>query len=123
MSDFTFRDFFILIGGGGTFVGIFIWIGIALQMSSKKTQLLEYFARSEHLPQMSGVQGRVGFVWSVAFLVAFPRRSIRRGKLSADDFKNCPEALKRKLVIMQWVWIGLVSSFALAFAIIKLTEY
>jgi hypothetical protein len=72
---------------------------------------------------MSGVQGRVGFVWSVAFLVAFPQRSIKRGKLNSDDYRDCPYTLKRKLVVIQWVWIGLMIWFVLSCVTIKLAEW
>lgn len=126
MMDFTVREIFILFGGGGIFLGMFIWLGVMLHMAyTKKDILLEHFKNSSICAPMkhSGLMGRLRFIGGVSALVTFPRIHLKHGRASAEDLGNCPAPLKRKLVILQWAGIVLISLLILLWGIGKIADW
>lgn len=56
----------------------------------------------------SGPWGKLLLVGSISSVLAFPKTYLKRGKISPDDLHKFPLALKRKLVILQWVGLTLL---------------
>lgn len=58
--------------------------------------------------QYSGAWGRVMRIGRISGYVTFSTFYIKRGILSADDLKELPASLKRKLIALQWIGIILL---------------
>lgn len=66
--------------------------------------------------EYSGVWGRIMIIGRISGCVTFSTFYIKRGILSADDLKELPASLKRKLIALQWIGIILlIVMFGLAF--------
>jgi hypothetical protein len=52
-------------------------------------------------------------VGGISFVVAFPHFFLKHGILDAEDIRNLPLHLRRKLVALQWGFIGVFISMAL----------
>ncbi|WP_339478426.1 hypothetical protein [Pseudomonas sp. RL_5y_Pfl2_73] len=95
--------------------GIFIWIGMCLYLAYKKMDLI-----LDHLKNCSAVMtiaslrhggpwGKLMLVGGISGLITFPNFYLKRGGLSAEDINTFPASLKRKLVVLQWCVIALLS--------------
>ena len=100
-------------------VCMFVWIGIALHMAYTKMDLM-----LEHLKNCSAIMNRAplrhGGPWGklllmggISGIVTFPGFYLKRGELSAEDLNSFPAPLKRKLALIQWSVIGLLSAMTL----------
>lgn len=100
---------------GGIVLGIIAWIGFALHMAYTQMDLM-----LDHLTNCPAVMARApcrnGGPWGKLLLVGglsgiitFPNGLLKRGQLSAEDLRTFPALLKRKLAILQWSVIGLLS--------------
>lgn len=96
------------------FAGIFIWIGVCLHLAYTKQQLmLGHLKNSSVLNTLTalshgGPWGKLVSVGSISGIVTFPNLYIKRGLVSPEDLRHFPATLKRKLVILQWLGIGLL---------------
>lgn len=108
------------------FAGIFIWIGVCLHLAHTKMELmLSHLKSSSMLSALAplrhgGPWGKLVLVGSISGALTFPRFYLKRGSVSAEDLHNFPASLKRKLVILQWIGIGLLSVMLSFGAAIKL---
>ena len=102
------------------FGSIFVWIGIALHLSYTKMDLM--LAHLKNCPAVmirapfkdGGPSGRLFVQGAIMGLMTTPRLYLRDGGASAEDLKNFPADLKRKLIILQWTsWIILLVMFGL----------
>jgi hypothetical protein len=104
---------------GLVLVGVFIWIGVALHLAYTKIDVL-----LNHLKNCSAIMSRAplryGGPWGhllliggISGIVTFPSFYLKRGELSSEDLRNLPEALKRRLVVLQFSVIGLLIAMAL----------
>ncbi|MGY2292473.1 hypothetical protein ACW9H6_22200 [Pseudomonas sp. SDO528_S397] len=95
------------------FAGIFIWIGVCLHLAYTQMDLM-----LAHLKNCSAIMSRAplrhGGPWGkllliggISGIVTFPGFYLKRGGMSVEDLENLPAPLKRKLLIIQWVGIGL----------------
>jgi hypothetical protein len=112
--------------GASIILGLFILMGVMLHMAyTKEDVLLEYFKNSSVSAPMkhSGLMGRLRFIGGVSALVTFPRIHLKHGRVSAEDLSNCPAPLKRKLVILQWAGIVLMSLLTLLWVIGKIVGW
>lgn len=100
-------------------VCMFVWIGIALHMAYTKMDLM-----LEHLKNCSAIMnqaplrhggpwGKLLLIGGISGIVTFPGFYLKRGGLSAEDLNNFPAPLKRKLALIQWSVIGLLSAMTL----------
>ncbi|WP_443501524.1 hypothetical protein [Pseudomonas helleri] len=64
-----------------------------------------------HLTQLrkGGPWGKLLLVGSISGIVTFPSFYVKRGRVCLDDLSTFPILLKRKLVILQWGGIVLLS--------------
>ena len=111
MSVSTADKIFLCISLSG-FGGIFVWIGIALHLSYTKMDLM--LAHLKNCPAVmirapfkdGGPSGRLFVQGAIMGLMTTPRLYLRDGGASAEDLKNFPADLKRKLIILHrtgWV--------------------
>lgn len=109
-------EFFFGYLCGAVLLGVFAWIGIALRIAYTKMDLmlrhLESSSVITNLNQLrqGGPWGKLLLVGSIAGVVTFPGFYVKRGRVSVDDLSTFPMLLKRKLVILQWAGIVLLSS-------------
>nr|WP_180205843.1 hypothetical protein [Pseudomonas sp. SbOxS1]NYU06010.1 hypothetical protein [Pseudomonas sp. SbOxS1] len=101
---------------GVMLVGLYIWIGITLYLGyTKGEEMSAYFKRSSSLITLytnkhKGPFGKLQLVGGIAGVVTFPRFFIKRGIASAEDVENFPLPFRRKLIILQWSVIGLLTT-------------
>jgi hypothetical protein len=97
------------------FGGMFVWIGIALHLAYTKMDLM--LAHLKNCPAVmirvflinTGPWGRLHVFGLIMGLMVMPHFFLRDGGVSAEDLKNFPVDLKRKLVILQWAsWVLLL---------------
>ena len=111
MSVSTADKIFLCISLSG-FGGIFVWIGIALHLAYTKMDLM--LAHLKHCPAVmirapfkdGGPSGRLFVQGAIMGLMTTPRLYLRDGGACAEDLKNFPADLKRKLIILHrtgWV--------------------
>ncbi|WP_411389193.1 hypothetical protein [Pseudomonas sp. MPB23] len=100
-------------------VCMFVWIGIALHMAYTKMDLmLEHFKNCSAIMNRAplrhgGPWGKLLLIGGISGIVTFPGFYLKRGGLSAEDLNNFPAPLKRKLALIQWSVIGLLSAMTL----------
>lgn len=125
----TAREVFILLGGGTLFLGIFVWIGVALHMAYTKMDII-----LKHLSNCStimaraplrhgGPWGKLLLIGGISGVVTFPGVYLKHGGVSIEDLNNFPTPLKRKLAIIQWTGIGLLSAIVLLWGIGKIAGW
>lgn len=96
------------------FGGLFIIIGLSLHLAYTKMDVM-----LSHLQNCPAVMIRAPFrnggPWGNMFLLGAimgvmttPRLYLRDGGACAEDLKNFPAGLKRKLIILQWAGWGLL---------------
>jgi hypothetical protein len=106
--------------GGGVLLGVFTLMGVMLHTAyTKEGVILEHFKNSSVSGPMkyNGLMGKLVFISGAMAIVTFPRIHLKHRRVSAEDLKNFPASLKRKLVILQWIGIVLVSSLFLIWGI------
>jgi hypothetical protein len=115
--------------GGIVILGAFVWIGVALQMAyTKMDVILEHL---ENCPAImaraplkhGGPWGKLLLIGGISGIVTFPGFYLKRGELNVDDLKNLPVPLKRRLVILQWSVIGILSFTFLLWGIGKIVGW
>ena len=67
----------------------------------------------------TSLHGRLLLVGSISSILTFPGFFLKRGLANAEDIDSFPLPLKRKLVMLQWSFIGLVVSMILLVVIGK----
>ena len=90
------------------FGGMFVWIGIALHLAYTKMDLM--LDHLKNCPAVmirapfkdGGPSGRLFVQGAIMGLMTTPRLYLRDGGASADDLKNFPVDLKRKLIVLHW---------------------
>lgn len=103
---------------GGVVLGIIAWIGFALHMAYTQMDLmLNHLTKCPAVLARAplkdgGPWGKLLLVGGLSGIVTFPNGLLKRGQLNAEDLRTFPAPLKRKLAILQWSVIGLLS-FAL----------
>lgn len=96
------------------FGGIFLWIGVCLHLAYTKMDLmLDHLKNSLLLNTLGplrqgGPWGMLVLVGSISSVVTFPDFYLKRGKVNAEDLRGFPVALKRKLMVLQWVGLILL---------------
>lgn len=114
--------------GGILVVGAIVWIFIALCIAHTKMDLmLKHLKNSSLISALAklkqgGIWGRLLLVGSISGVLAFPAFYIKRGRANAEDISQFPVLLKRKLVVLQWGGIVLMSASVLLFLIGKLFD-
>lgn len=92
--------------------GLFICIAIALYLGcTQGEQMSKFFKNSASsitsaTHRHSGPYGKIQLVGGIYFVVTFPRFFLKHGILDAEDIRNFPLHLRRKLVALQWGFIG-----------------
>ncbi len=115
--------------GGVVLLGVFVWIGIALHLAYTKMDLM-----LAHLNNCSAIMaraplrnggpwGKLLLVGGISGIITFPNFYLKRGELSADDLSKLPVQLKRKLVLMQWCSIALLSFAVLLWIVGKVVGW
>ena len=115
--------------GGILVIGAIIWIVIALRIAYTHLDLMlkhlensSIFTTLRQLKQGS-LWGRVLLVGSISSVLTFPDFYIKRGRASAEDISLFPTVLKRKLVVLQWGGIVIMSSSVLLFLTRKVFDW
>ncbi|WP_160107424.1 hypothetical protein [Pseudomonas izuensis] len=123
MSVSTADKIFLCVGLA-YFAGSSIFIGVSLHLAYTKMDLM-----LNHLRNCPAVMIRAPFrnggPWGNLFLlgaiigvVTTPRIYLRDGGASAEDLKNFPVDIKRKLVVLHWTgWRLLLVMFCLYLAV------
>lgn len=113
---------------GVVLLSIFIWIAIGLHMAyTKMDMMLSHLEKCSVIVDLTplrnnGPLGKFLLVGSISGILTFPDMYIRRGNVNADDVKNFPRTLKRKLILMQWMGITLMSALAISVAAYELLK-
>lgn len=114
---------------GVVLLGVLIWIGVALHMGYTKIDII-----LKHLKNCSailvkaplrhgGPWGKLLLIGGISGIITFPGFCLKRGELSTEDLNNFPAPLKRKLAILQWSIIGLLSFSLLLWIIGKIVGW
>lgn len=115
--------------GGILVIGAIIWIVIALRIAYTHLNLmLKHLENSSTVTTLTQLKqgslwGRVLLVGSISSVLTFPDFYIKRGRASAEDISLFPTLLKRKLVVLQWVGIVIMSSSVLLFLTRKVFDW
>ena len=100
-------------------VGLFMCIAMALYLGyTQGEQMSKYFKNSASsitsaTHRHSGPYGKIQLVGGISFVVTFPRFFLKHGILDVEDIRSFPLHLRRKLVALQWGFIGVFISMAL----------
>lgn len=112
--------------GGLVLLGLFICIGVALYYGyTQGDQMCNHFKNSRSsitsaTYRSSGPYGKIQLVGGIAFVVTFPKLFLKHGTLNVEDIKSFPLPLRRKLILLQWSIIGILTAMALL-AIIEIS--
>ena len=115
--------------GGILVIGAIIWIVIALRIAYTHLELmLKHLENSSTVTTLTQLKqgslwGRVLLVGSISSVLTFPDFYIKRGRASAEDISLFPTLLKRKLVVLQWGGIVIMSSSVLLFLTRKVFDW
>lgn len=121
----SLADKIFLTAGLLDFGGIFIWMGVNLHMAyTKMDEMLRHLKNSPLITTFSfydqaGPWGKLILVVSISGIITFPNFHMKHGGINADDIRNFPAHLKRKLVILQWAGITLVTAMFTIFFLRK----
>ncbi|AWY42123.1 hypothetical protein DKY63_20310 [Pseudomonas putida] len=113
--NISFADALFVIVGLTIVGGALIVFGIALYLGYTKGDVLsDHFKNSSSLITLparidKGLRGKVRLVYSVSSVVTFPRLFMKRGLVSAEDIDEFPNDLRRKLVMLQWSLLTLLT--------------
>lgn len=115
--------------GGILVIGAIIWLIIALRIAYTHLELmLKHLENSSTVTTLTQLKqgslwGKVLLVGSISSVLTFPDFYIKRGRASAEDISLFPTLLKRKLVVLQWGGIVIMSSSVLLFLIRKVFDW
>ena len=115
--------------GGILVIGAIIWLVIALRIAYRHLELmLKHLENSSTVTTLTQLKqgslwGRVLLVGSISSVLTFPDFYIKRGRASAEDISLFPTLLKRKLVVLQWGGIVIMSSSVLLFLTRKVFDW
>ncbi|WP_324834273.1 hypothetical protein [Pseudomonas saxonica] len=115
--------------GGILVIGAIIWLVIALRIAYRHLELmLKHLENSSTVTTLTQLKqgslwGRVLLVGSISSVLTFPDFYIKRGRASAEDISLFPTLLKRKLVVLQWGGIVIISSSVLLFLTRKVFDW
>ena len=107
-------DTLFLVVGVVDISGLFAGVGYMLFLANTKMNILQRcFKNSWGVTGReefgySGVWRRIMIIGRISGYVTFSTFYINRGILSADDLKELPASLKRKLIALQWIGIILL---------------
>lgn len=107
-------------------VGMVVCIGVCLRLAYTKMELmLGHLNNSSMLSTLAplrhgGPWGKLVLVGSIASVLTFSGFYLKRGLVSAEDLHHFPVLLKRKLVILQWIGLGLLLAMVGLAAVAKL---
>ncbi|MEB0039943.1 MULTISPECIES: hypothetical protein [unclassified Pseudomonas] len=124
MSMSTADKIFLCVGLVN-FGGIFIWLGIASYLAYAKMDLMLGHMKNSQMVMMrvflihTGLWGRLHVFGLIMGLMVIPGIALRKGVVSAEDLKNFPADLKRKLIVMLWVNWALILVMLGLFLVIK----
>ncbi|MHC8353757.1 hypothetical protein ACYZTL_00490 [Pseudomonas sp. LB3P81] len=119
-------DTIFLVIGLIDFVGAFISIGISLHLAYTKMDVM--LNHLQNCPAVmiraplrnAGAWGNMLLLGAIMGVMTTPQIYLRDGGANAEDLKNFPASLKRKLIILQWTGWGLLLVMLGLFAVIKL---
>jgi hypothetical protein len=112
-------DTLFLASGLVVFGGALVVFGVALHLGYTKGDVMsEHFQNSSPLITVSvridkGLRGKTRLVYSISSVVTFPRFFLKCGLVTAEDIDNFPHDLRRKLVLLQWILLGVVAGMVL----------
>lgn len=115
--------------GGILVIGAIIWLIIALRIAYTHLELmLKHLENSSTVTTLTQLKqgslwGKVLLVGSISSVLTFPDFYIKRGRASAEDISLFPTLLKRKLVVLQWGGIVIISSSVLLFLTRKVFDW
>ncbi|MFJ2448650.1 hypothetical protein [Pseudomonas sp. NPDC087626] len=115
--------------GGAILILIFIWIAVALYLAyTKMDVMLEHLKNSSAVKALAfyrqlGVWGHLKLIGEIAALITSPDKCIKSGRLSAQDIENFPAPLKKKLILLRWSVLVLVSLLFLVAGIGKVAGW
>ncbi|MGH8386414.1 MAG: hypothetical protein ACRESJ_13105 [Pseudomonas sp.] len=108
--------------------GLIIWITVALRMAYTKMDFMLGFLKNCSLIttlaqlRQGGPLGKLFLVGSIAGVVTFTDFYIKRGSVDADDLRNFPAQLKRRLIVLQWVGMSLFGSIVIFVALAEVIK-
>ena len=116
IADQIFLAFSLLIFGG-----IFACIGVSLHMAYTQMELMLAHLKNSsairpHIPlKNGGPWGKLLLVGWIAGIVTFPGFYLKRGEVSIEELNAFPTTLKRRLAIVKWSSIVLLSAMVIRF--------
>lgn len=119
-------DTIFLVIGLIDFAGAFISIGISLHLAYTKMDVM--LNHLQNCPAVmiraplrnAGPWGNMLLLGAIMGVMTTPQLYLRDGGANAEDLKNFPADLKRKLIVLQWTGWGLLLIMFGLFATIKL---
>ncbi|CAI8910689.1 Transmembrane protein [Pseudomonas sp. IT-P171] len=119
-------DTIFLVIGLIDFAGALISIGISLHLAYTKMDVM--LNHLQNCPAVmiraplrnAGPWGNMLLLGAIMGVMTTPKLYLRDGGANAEDLKNFPADLKRKLIVLQWTGWGLLLIMFGLFATIKL---
>lgn len=115
--------------GGLVLLGVLVWISIALHLAYTKIDLI--LTHLKNCPAImvraplrhGGPWGKLLLVGGISGIITFPNFYLKRGELNADDLSKLSFMLRRKLLIMHWSVILLLSAAFILWVIGKIVGW
>lgn len=110
---------------GLVLVGLFLWVVAALYLGYTRMDfMLEKLKNCSAIMARTplrhgGPWGKLLLVGGISGIVTFPAFYLNRGELSIEDLDTFPATLKRKLIVLQWTGIVLLTALALLVSLLE----
>lgn len=125
----TNTDMVIGILCGVVLLLLCVWIVVSLYLAYTKMDVMQqHLKNSPSVRDLNyflnlGPSGKLVFMNCVSRYVAWPRKHIAQGGISAEDLDSLPIPLKRTLVILGWSVTVLAISMLLLYSVAKVIEW
>lgn len=104
---------------GAVLIAMCIWIALMLHVAYTKMDfILEHLKNCKAIMvraplRHGGPWGNLMLAGGIAGIITFPGFYLKMGELSLDELQAFPHLLKRKLIIMHWSALGLMTTLIL----------
>ncbi|WP_460117794.1 hypothetical protein [Pseudomonas sp. S2_C03] len=112
---------------GVVLIGMFFWIVFALYLYRTKIEFLLTLLKNnaairERMIFNFGIWGKIALIGAVAGIVTFPRLFVISGGISSEELTSIPLPLKKKLALLSWSSVILVTSLICAVSITEVIK-
>lgn len=105
----------------------FVSLGVALFLGYARVKTIRGAFKNTHRIAGRSLDGqpfteRLAFVGMATWAITFPEFHVKHGLLDPADLRGFPTALRRKLVLLGWVFIANTTAMMVAAVILELRD-